>query len=187
MSGVACICGRTLSDSTDFLFYKAHVIPDMDTDDFYAEAKRTHAGNSGDYTFTLYQCPDCGRLILSRPGHQQWQYFLPEYEDTPKRVLASTMGDNYRRILYARFTEQSKDMLDRGFRNGYVECYGINEQGYESFDTWEETEKRYFELFELYQQADRLRGAWLKKGSEIVHDWTPEPTPPDEEEEDWAE
>ena len=69
MTQFGCICGHQLSDITDFLPYKAHLIPDEDWD-------TDQDVDSHDAARTVYECENCGRLWIQ--AAPKWVSYLPE-------------------------------------------------------------------------------------------------------------
>jgi hypothetical protein len=87
---ITCACGALLSDSTDFLSNKAHVVADQDYFD-YLDA--VPAQRQRRYERALYQCYECGRLLLQgRAGDgQRYTFFTPDDPGAAKGALRSNV------------------------------------------------------------------------------------------------
>ncbi len=82
-----CLCGKVLSDTTDYIPYKARLIADEDWDHFLDLAEQSK-GFDWRLAPAIYQCPDCGCLRLEKPqGHVV--FFKPEDESVSKSLLRS--------------------------------------------------------------------------------------------------
>ena len=81
-----CLCGKNLSDNTDEIPYKAHLIADEDWNQFIEEA--CAKPQWWRLVTKIYQCPDCGCLRIEKPtGHVV--FFKPESESVSKSLLRS--------------------------------------------------------------------------------------------------
>ena len=86
----SCLCGKTLSDSTDDIPYKALLVADEDWNAFI-ESVQSVQGYDWRLITNIYQCPNCGRLRLEKPpGHVV--FFEPENETVSKALLRSVKG-----------------------------------------------------------------------------------------------
>lgn len=102
---IDCPCGATIKDVTDYLPYKAYMIPDQEWFAVF-EAVDTqvivplHEGRIGKHrAHTLarqlisrsaehmYQCWECGRLYIDR--RERLDCFVPEDDHTHREVLRS--------------------------------------------------------------------------------------------------
>lgn len=86
---IFCRCGYILSDNTDTISYKAHIIPDQDWFDVWDKIEAAVKSENPDkerlmrelmsdvnhITRTMYQCPECGRLYVD-----DLQYELHEFK-----------------------------------------------------------------------------------------------------------
>lgn len=82
-----CLCGKVLSDNTDFLPYKARLIADEDWEQFLASAEQP-GGHDWRLAPAIYQCPDCGCLRVEKPAGQV-VFFRPEDSSVSKSLLGS--------------------------------------------------------------------------------------------------
>ncbi len=160
---ITCICGELLSDNTDFISYKAHVVADQDYFDYLdaAPGRERHQ-----YERAMYQCNDCGRLLLqNRAGDMHhYTFFMPEDATAAKSALRSNLGARWRGFLRG----------DWGRSREVWWFAGDGEGGAEQFETWEALERRYRQLFETLRARDLLRHAFLTKDAETVHAWPPQ-------------
>ena len=82
-----CLCGKILSDSTDDIPYKAHMIADEDWNRFTESCERPQ-GCDWRLVTKIYQCPDCGCLRIRKPPSDV-VFFKPESESVSKSLLRS--------------------------------------------------------------------------------------------------
>lgn len=164
-----CPCGRSISDSTDFLPYKATLFADQDHEDVRMELER-----GGDpwrvlrhhTVATVYQCPDCQRLAVLRGPHVHW--FAPEAPAPP--LLYSTLGARWRRPLIGHWREGKGELSWDGST-----APGDKDEGafVTEFGSWEELHDLYRRTLERLASADLLRSALLTRDGEIIHRWPP--------------
>ena len=99
-----CPCGNRISDTTDNIPHKAHLVPDQDVISCSAALEQiVRAENisieekleqiivriQGHYlSRCIYQCPNCGRLFVDDASHKLHS-FLPE-EPIDKHLTASS-------------------------------------------------------------------------------------------------
>jgi DNA replicative helicase MCM subunit Mcm2 (Cdc46/Mcm family) len=102
---ISCPCGAIISDSTDGLPGKGHLIPDQEwiplcsalekvIED--AMSRRIEAEAAlmqvhvllGEASRFVYQCRDCGRLFVNDRQHQTHIY-APSSQETGKEILRS--------------------------------------------------------------------------------------------------
>ncbi|WOO41139.1 hypothetical protein [Rubellicoccus peritrichatus] len=104
-----CTCGATICDGTDYLPYKAHMLPDVNyydpfniVDDMLDEIAAGRQISDADYmrlrqqfprTRTMYQCRECGSVIIWNRDFSDRYVFNPEFEDTPHDLLDGTRKD----------------------------------------------------------------------------------------------
>ncbi|WP_459477406.1 hypothetical protein [Clostridium saccharoperbutylacetonicum] len=120
MSKVVCECGSVLSDNTDYISYKARFIADQDFFDFLDEEKKAHKQGGEIYTWhyfgDIFQCPDCGNLIVFSADNEQRFDFQPLNMEKNKRVTLSYLGDKWREKLFGHYysTHPLEDKRNRG-------------------------------------------------------------------------
>lgn len=191
-----CACGHSITDRTDFLEYKASLIPDQDeenlVDRICAEVteRLTRAKGSGEqpgqleqdslwlaiattidhHTRTLYQCPECGRLhVDDLTDPVRLHSFVPEAQSFPRHLLRSVEGDRWKRPMGARWSDEDQE--------GILWWCGSGDDpgGNERFDDWERLKQRYFEVFHRLQKQGVVRSAFLRRGQMTIHSWPEEP------------
>jgi acetone carboxylase gamma subunit len=191
-----CTCGHSITDRTDFIEYKASLIPDRDGEDLVdricaeVRGRLTDAKSSTElpgrletdslwlaiatvidhYTRTLYQCPECGRLHVDDPTDPlRLHPFVPEGESFPRHLLRSVEGDRWKRPMGARWSDQDQE--------GVLWWHGSGDHpgGHVRFDDWEHLEQRYFEVFHKLLEQEVVRSAFLRRGQRIIHSWPEEP------------
>lgn len=104
MSKIICCCGNMIPDITDNLSYKGYIISDKELFkmyDFVDELIETGANQKEQYAMAfrknvrignkyirlkeIYQCPECGRILIeTMPG--EYSFFCPE-ENTENNLL----------------------------------------------------------------------------------------------------
>ena len=98
-----CNCGNVISDGTDALPYKGYILADEDlfptfdrldqllttvgdrghvVDEDFTDARRSHPP-----TRQIYQCSDCGRILIWDSAISGAFSFRPEDDDVNKRLL----------------------------------------------------------------------------------------------------
>ena len=82
-----CLCGKILSDSTDFIPYKTRLIADEDWEHFLDSNQRPE-GHDWHCETHIYQCPDCGCLRIEKPKGCV-VFFKPEDDIVSKTLLRS--------------------------------------------------------------------------------------------------
>jgi hypothetical protein len=163
-----CDCGHQISDGTDFLSYKGAYIGDQDIEDMLSAIvqKPESAWETFHYySRIIYQCEKCQRLYFPQVKGSGWSTFIPEQSAEAKQILSSIEGEKWKRQVRGRWRE-GKGELWWGF--------GTQDQGFETkFATWEELHSKYMEVFQRLKDNNILRDAFLKKESEIFHEWPP--------------
>ena len=121
-------------------------------------------GSISQYTRTMYQCPECGRVYLEQDHPTIMVGFTPDMADAPRSLLRSVAGDAWRMPLVGIWNERSGGRLST-----HVEGQD------ETFDSWDLLAARYYTVFAQLQQQDRLRTALLKKDGVVIHWWQHHP------------
>lgn len=80
-----CLCGWLMLDNTDDLPYKARLVADEDWNAF-TESCESSPGYDWRLVTHVYQCPQCGRLLIEKPTGKVF-FFKPEDEMVPKSIL----------------------------------------------------------------------------------------------------
>jgi hypothetical protein len=126
---IHCVCGYSISDTTDMIEYKARLIPDQDfydlMDRIFSEARSLLSAAKPyvdtldykqaldalrnaiseplwEYTREMWQCEQCGRLYLEGEGPYVHP-FKPEEDPFPRGLLRSTAGDLWKRSMGANW------------------------------------------------------------------------------------
>lgn len=151
-----CKCGNRISDTTDLLSYKAHLLADQDDIDYTDGIERAVKNErlsreecTDEIILNLqfhylqrkmYQCSQCGRIFIEDVSGKVFHVFAPEWME----------------------------------RQGYVDAYTNDDSftHYQEYDSWEELEKGYYALFEKLREAGKIRSALLRNDTEIVHSWS---------------
>lgn len=186
-----CICGNTIWDTTDHLYYKASMLADQDYGDLIEEiekfvsdetldanARMDHImGIWTDYQWRhIYQCDQCGRVIIEGP--ENLYFFAPEFspERTEgKHLLTSVKAEDWEGCLHGEWDEEKESYWRE--HQGYISADTNDETipRWQDYDSREELERDYYKIFEKLREAGRIRSALLKIGRERVHDWPPRP------------
>jgi hypothetical protein len=102
---IQCQCGAIISDQTDNLPHKGHLIPDQEwipvhdgidavIEDVAAGRMKTDAASMkirsliGTSARFAYQCKECGQLFVNDRQHQM-HTFTPASDDTCREILRS--------------------------------------------------------------------------------------------------
>ena len=77
MGKFMCKCGCIMCDNTDGISYKARLIADQDfftfLDEIESECPHKAPSNAWRYIEDMFQCPDCGNLIIFRDERYDFQ------------------------------------------------------------------------------------------------------------------
>lgn len=191
---IYCDCGQMLSDSTDYLSYKAHLIPDQDIFDLYEgidanlaelveDVQRISAPDRVEIAIKrtsrliclliskysrrfLYQCTNCGMLFLD---NSSLHAFAPCQSDVPRNLLRSVEGDKWKGPLRGDWDDGRS-----GEGKGWLWWWkSEGEEGVQQFHDWESLQLQYHEVLGRLQSKNILRDAALRRNSEVVHFWPP--------------
>lgn len=108
--GVECPCGKHLSNWEGKPPFLADFLPEQHVDEYCGAIEdgiRENPGNPEiaagfaiDRTVAffrqIWQCPECGRLLVLGPDHRYYS-FVPESTETPKTILAGHQPPNSQR------------------------------------------------------------------------------------------
>ncbi len=177
-----CECGHRISDTTDYISYKAHLISDQDWFDFL-DAIDSAIEKSGPtkkdkevalmqirslaikLDKSVYQCKKCGNLFFdNKSGH--FEMFQGSSEDVNKELLQSAKGEEWQGFLYGEWVDKKPDWL---VSNGYI-CADTLIKG-KQYDDWETLEKDYYTIFNELKLKNVLRSSSLKKNKKEIHSW----------------
>ncbi len=196
---IFCECGHVIYDQTDYISYKASFISDQDSYDLRGEIEKQikklvtsleyNASNKIDINElvedamidiseniisyysrrTIYQCSGCGRLFID-DAQFHTHVFIPQDNSVQKNLMRSIEGDKWKRPLRGHWQE----CLNKTGKGELSWGFGDEEEGYERFNDFEALKKRYFEVFARLQEKGILRDTFLRKGTEMLHQWPEE-------------
>ncbi|MBR3045912.1 MAG: hypothetical protein IKI45_15695 [Oscillospiraceae bacterium] len=190
----ACRCGYVFHDNTDELSFKAHILADQDTNEFwnlFEDAEKPHTAKeqhrilgqvSGLLRKCIYQCPECGRLFL-KDANGSLTMFTPSDTAEPepevnRHMLISSHGENWRGILYGEWHDPKPVWMEHAGSVGAV----INPpEPAQSYDDFAETERQFHTMFEKLRAEDRIHYAafhvYEQGGSRCIFSWNRPDTP----------
>lgn len=166
MSKFQCVCGKLISDNTDFISYKARFVSDQDyfdlcdeieNKDFYKRADAFHK-----YLNDIYQCFDCQNIIFF--SNNERFDFQPLKKQEKPTVLKSVFGDKWKGVMTANFYDG----------RGEIWWYTNVDGGFKQRLSLDELKKIYFDKFEELHKSNLLRSAFLRINGEIVHNYSDE-------------
>ena len=177
-----CPCGATIHDGTDFKLDKARFIADQDWFDAVdvpaglsaAQVQETVGDQLRDVGRSMWQCAQCGRLAVDDHDYVV-RWFEPVDEATPRALLGSVHRDRWRRPMAGSWRSRAGNPANGELWWGPGGSDGDDDEGFETFDTWEDLERRYHEVFTRLRDRGVLRSAFLRRDGLTVHHW-PEPT-----------
>lgn len=178
-----CECGHRITDTTDYLSYKAYLISDQDWFDFLDEIDSAieRSGPTAEdkekalmkirmlsinLTKTVYQCQKCGNLFFDN-DLPQFEMFRGCNSDVNKKLLQSAKGDKWQGFLYGVWVDNKPDWSET---NGYICAANIIEG--KQYDSWEALEKDYYSIFNELKNKSVLRSSSLKKNEVAIHTWS---------------
>lgn len=178
-----CKCGERISDITDYISYKAHMIADQDWADFFErideaiqsdEADREKVideffHDTLDVDNIMYQCRKCGRIFINGKGGTLYS-FSPE-TPVPANLLRSAKGERWQGSLTAEWKDVKPEWSEH---HGYI-FPNVNMR-YDNleFDDYDAFTERYYQLFEELKNKGIIRYAVLKRNKEKIHQWEAE-------------
>lgn len=180
-----CKCGKRISDTTDGLSYKASFLANQDEGDLFDQIEecvknenlsrekcldQILLGVLGHYMGRcIYQCLDCGRIYID-DASGNLHSFLPE-GGINKHLLTSVESSDWKGTLWGEWQDIKKEwMTYKGFIE--VKC---NDEIYEKnlvYDSKEEFEQEYYQLFEELKRKKKIRSASLKINGAWIFQWT---------------
>lgn len=120
----SCTCGHRISNTTDHLPYAAHLIADVDAEDYWEAWERRGRGQAlgslsdpFDYEKEIYQCEECGRVWFEHPD-EPWRFvaFAPEGDNV--MVAGPAKGENWKGAPYFAPDELSRATRDNVVSDG---------------------------------------------------------------------
>lgn len=168
MAKIVCRCGAVLPDSTDCISYKARLLADQDFPDFFEkmEDARPDAAPSEAWRYLgeIFQCRDCGNLIVFPPGGAPPCDFQPVDRDNWQWVTRSHLGEKWKGMLHGHYRKE-KDL-------GELFWYTNGDQGLLTALSLDETRRRYGEKFEELRSRGVLKNSFLRVNGENEHQWS---------------
>lgn len=178
---IFCVSVDRISDTTDYIPYKAHLIPDQDLFDYFDEIDKiiSNVGISlkekeyammkirdlsNEYTKIIYQCQKCGNIFLEHKS-TTLEMFRGCNEKVNMELLESVKGDKWQGFLYAEWVDNKPICLEK---KGYISAPTLIKEEYER---WEELEARYYIIFNELKEKNILRSSSLRKNNITIHSW----------------
>ena len=146
----------------------------LDAEDYWEAWQRVGRGESlGDlmepccYEQEVYQCPECGRLLIGDPRRPFYFLFEPSGAGN-QRVICPASGGKNGDSLYGSFSSRPNGRLS----GNYIYWDYGEDVEYEHFDTFEELHSRFKEKVRRLRDANQLGWAELEKDGEIIFSWS---------------
>ncbi|MGO4528551.1 hypothetical protein AB4Z30_05670 [Paenibacillus sp. 2TAF8] len=178
----SCDCGHIITDSTDFLSYKAHLIADQDLFDLLDEIDSAieESGPTSknkedalmkvrslfnDLRRTVYQCMNCGNVFFEDDS-SRLVMFRSDKDPENKQMLRSAKGDNWQGVLYGDWIDVLPEWREV---KGYMSASVLSRAS--SYDDWLSLESDYYSLFNELKGKGILRSSLLRKNNKLIHSW----------------
>lgn len=163
-------------DSTDHEQWAMHIVSDVDAEDYWEAWMRKGRGQDLgplmdplDYERSLYQCPECGRLLVeSRDMPGRFYLFVPENEGGPI-VTGPAEGARWRRFLAGRFEPGDPGFASRG--PGCVREHTGDDRECHYFKTLQEAKDFFFERVQQLKKDDLLASATFSEFGKVTYRW----------------
>lgn len=176
-----CKCGCRISDTTDMIPYKGHIIADQDWYDMWDGLRELVTSEAADRekkfdelfygsiaAKCVYQCQECGALYLEGQNNQLTAFMAEGGTDT--HLLESCLGNRWKGHLYAEWKEEPEDWDPPRKGTIFVEVNGEQRNTY-FYDEYGAFEDAYYRL--LHELKDIcLRSASLKVRNTRTGAWT---------------
>lgn len=148
---IGCLCGATISDTTDFLPNKGYLLADQDWGELTdrADDQIPSAETVWLKARAIYQCTSCGRLTFDDPVTKQLIWFKPEI-DPRGHALGSVDGDAFRANVMATW-RSANDAGDLSWNSS-----GDRPGGWERFSDQTAWRRRYDEVVAQLTAEGRL-------------------------------
>ena len=168
----ACKCGNRISNTTDHLPYAAHLIADVDAEDYWEAWERRGRGQSlgslddpFDYEKEVYQCDECGRVYFEHPN-EPWRFISFAPEDENIMITGPVAGDKWKGFIYGF----SDERMPYGINHTITWNYGMSEES-RCFDSYEKMREHFDAKVNELKSDDRLESAWIIKDGETIYRW----------------
>lgn len=181
-----CHDGGRMWDSTDHEPWAMHIVSDVDAEDYWEAWMRKGRGQDLgtlmdplDYERSLYQCPECGRLLVeSQDDPGSFYLFVPENEGGPI-VTGPAAGDRWRHFLSGYFEPSDPGFAKMG--PGCVCEHTGKSREYRYYETLDETKEYFFKRLEELRQGDLLESAVMSEFGKATYRWDYDDTEPVQE------
>ena len=173
-------------DSTDHEPWAMHIVSDVDAEDYWEAWMRKGRGQDLgalmdplDYERSLYQCPECGRLLVeSQDDPGSFYLFVPENEGGPI-VTGPAAGDRWRHFLSGYFEPSDPGFAKMG--PGCVYEHTGKSREYRYYETLDETKEYFFKRLEELRRGDLLESAVMSEFGKATYRWDYDDTEPVQE------
>jgi len=170
MAKVKCECGYVILDQTDQIREKARFVADQDFFDFLdaIEKDKEESYSSWDYLGDIFQCPDCGNIMIYSADYSRRCDFRPVNKEQCKNITLSFLGEQWKGHLIGRYYGETHS-LEYKRNKGELYWNTNKESGYICDMTIEDLKKRYYEKYEELKVLDILRGGFLRIDGKDEH------------------
>ena len=171
MAKVVCECGHIISDQTDYIRQKARFVADQDFFDFLDTVEKERdeeASSSWSYLGDIFQCPDCGNVMIYSADYSRRCDFRPVNKEQCKGITASCLGERWKGTIVGHY-EGASHPLECMRNKGELYWNTNKESGRIQDMTVEELRKRYYEKYEELKALDILRGGFLRVDGAYEH------------------
>jgi len=172
MAKVRCECGYVILDQTDYIREKARFIADQDFFDFWdsveKEKDKEEICSSWDYFGDIFQCPDCGNIMIYSADYSRRCDFSPVNKEQCKNITLSYLGEQWQGHLIGHYYGETYS-LEYMRNKGELYWETNKESGYIRDMTLEDLKKRYYEKYEELKELNILRSSFLRIDGEDEH------------------
>lgn len=180
-----CECGHRISDTTDYLSYKAHLISDQDWYDFIEEidaAIEMPESTEGDkvkalmkiralsskLSRTVYQCTKCGNIFFGDNNSSKLEMFRSCSDESNKKLLISSLGDEWKGFLFGDWVDDPPEWRFNRLK-GYISASCFSD--IKEYKDWESLEREYYQILSELKDRNILRSSSLEKNHVKIHTW----------------
>ncbi len=168
MGKILCACGQIITDQTDFIKNKAHLIADQDYMDFFEEIENKElmqvTSKAIHYFNEVFQCSNCNSLIVFRPDQEKGIFFIPSDKKNSRHILRSYLGEKWLGTMSAVFTEGKGEIFwDTNLESGFRQNLSLLE-----------LKEIYGKKFEELSKLKILRHSFLRIENSIEHQFDKE-------------
>lgn len=174
LAKVVCECGSVISDSTDLISQKARFIADQDFFDYLDEVEKEYLNQKSFHTWRyfgdIFQCSNCGNLMIYSADYKQRYDFRPINQGQCKKITQSYLGENWKGTLVGHFYG-TQCALDDMQNKGDLYWDTNRDSGFLRDLCLAELKEAYFRKFNELQQKQILRSSFLTVEGKVVHIW----------------